>query len=109
MAASATAVDTTATMTATSTTAIDTKTTAISAMGAGGQHRRPDGGKISIIQAIVGAYGRPLEFFQPTHPEMTNNAMRTGMQELPPNSLVVIDDIDALFAGDREKKARSVR
>lgn len=69
-------------------------------------HGVPGGGKTSLIQAVAGAYGRCLAFLQPTHPDMTDDALRAAMQRVPRNALVVLEDIDALFAKDRSKKTK---
>jgi len=64
----------------------------------------PGSGKSSLIQAIAGKYERNLCFLQPTHPNMTDDAFKTCIQTAPANSLIVLEDIDALFNKDRSKK-----
>merc|ERR1712048_499750 len=65
----------------------------------------PGSGKSSLIQALAAKYERNLAFLQPTHPKMTDEAFKTCIQSAPSNSLIVLEDIDALFNKDRSKKS----
>merc|ERR1712113_777885 len=65
----------------------------------------PGSGKSSLIQALAAKYDRNLAFLQPTHPKMTDEAFKTCIQSAPANSLIVLEDIDALFNKDRSKKS----
>ena len=67
----------------------------------------PGSGKTSLIQALAAKYERNLAFLQPTHPEMTDEAFKNCIQSAPGNSLIVLEDIDALFNKDRSKKDNS--
>eukprot|EP01084_Bolivina_argentea_P039359 72735_1 len=64
----------------------------------------PGSGKSSLIQALAAKYDRNLAFLQPTHPKMTDENFKTCIQTAPGNSLIVLEDIDALFNKDRSKK-----
>eukprot|EP00488_Nonionellina_sp_1-RS-2012_P001609 TRINITY_DN2620_c0_g1_i1.p1 TRINITY_DN2620_c0_g1~~TRINITY_DN2620_c0_g1_i1.p1 ORF type:complete len:160 (-),score=45.83 TRINITY_DN2620_c0_g1_i1:30-509(-) len=68
----------------------------------------PGSGKTSLIQALAAKYDRNLCFLQPTHPKMTDQAFKTCISSAPGNSLIVLEDIDALFNADRSKKDTSV-
>merc|ERR1712157_453072 len=65
----------------------------------------PGSGKSSLIQALAAKYDRNLAFLQPSHPKMTDEAFKTCIQSAPANSLIVLEDIDALFNKDRSKKS----
>lgn len=67
----------------------------------------PGSGKTSLIQALAGKYNRNLCFLQPTHPKMTDDTFKACIQNAPANSLIVLEDIDALFTKDRSKKELS--
>lgn len=64
----------------------------------------PGSGKSSLIQALAAKYDRNLAFLQPSHPKMTDEAFKNCIQSAPDNSLIVLEDIDALFNKDRSKK-----
>merc|ERR1712079_43170 len=66
----------------------------------------PGSGKSSLIQALAAKYERNLAFLQPSHPKMTDEAFKTCIQSAPANSLIVLEDIDALFNKDRSKKSK---
>jgi len=57
----------------------------------------PGTGKTSFIQALAGAYGRHVCFLQPNDPRFTDDTFKTCLQETPENSIIVLEDIDALF------------
>ncbi|CAK4491479.1 unnamed protein product [Aphanomyces euteiches] len=64
----------------------------------------PGTGKTSLIQAMGGQYERNLYFLQPTHPKMTDDSLRAAIEKVPRKSIIVLEDIDALFDKDRRKK-----
>lgn len=57
----------------------------------------PGTGKTSFIQALAGAYRRHVCFLQPNDPRFTDDVFKTCLQEAPDNSIIVLEDIDALF------------
>jgi len=67
-------------------------------------HGVPGAGKTSLIQALAGHYNRSISFLQPTHPDMTDDSLRSAMSDLPEDTIVVLEDIDSLFAKDRSTK-----
>merc|ERR1711994_690401 len=67
----------------------------------------PGSGKTSLIQALAAKYDRNLAFVQPSHPKMTDESFKSCIQSAPANSLIVLEDIDALFNKDRSKKVHS--
>merc|ERR1719203_2615425 len=64
----------------------------------------PGSGKSSLIQALAAKFDRNLAFLQPSHPKMTDESFKNCIQSAPGNSLIVLEDIDALFNKDRSKK-----
>jgi len=64
----------------------------------------PGAGKTSLVQAIAGHFNRNICFLQPTHPDMTDDSLSDAMEELPSDTVVVLEDIDSLFALDRSNK-----
>ena len=67
----------------------------------------PGSGKTSFLQAIAGQFGRKLCFLQPSHPKMTDDGLRQAMESLPSRSIVVLEDIDALFQKREAKGANN--
>jgi len=64
----------------------------------------PGAGKTSLVQALAGAYGRNICFLQPTDPNMTDDCLADAMEDLPSDTIVVLEDIDSLFSKDRKNK-----
>merc|ERR1739848_446420 len=50
-----------------------------------------------MIQALAGAYNRNVCFLQPNDSDFTDDAFKTCLQKLPAKSILVLEDIDALF------------
>eukprot|EP01041_Mallomonas_annulata_P012213 gene12213-25643_t len=69
-------------------------------------HGVPGAGKTSLIQALAGKLNRNLYFVQPTDPQMTDDSLRSAISKVAANAIIVIEDIDALFAKDRSKKVQ---
>ena len=67
-------------------------------------HGLPGAGKTSLVQGLATKFGRNICFMQPTHPDMTDDDLQSGMQRCPANSIVVLEDIDALFEKNRDNK-----
>jgi len=65
----------------------------------------PGTGKTSIIQALAGKYKRKVCFLHAHHPKFTDDAFKKCMLEVPNKAVIVLEDIDALFGKNREKKA----
>jgi len=63
----------------------------------------PGAGKTSLIQAIAGRYKRNLAILQPSHPDMTDDSLKAAVQRVPHKSIIVLEDVDALFAEGRSK------
>jgi len=57
----------------------------------------PGTGKTSLIQALAGAYGRHVCFLQPNNPKFTDDMFKSCLQKAPEKSIIVLEDIDALF------------
>mmetsp|Transcript_7232 Transcript_7232/g.13017 ORF Transcript_7232/g.13017 Transcript_7232/m.13017 type:complete len:513 (+) Transcript_7232:23-1561(+) len=67
-------------------------------------HGVPGAGKTSLIQGLATKFQRNICFIQPTHPEMTDDDLQLGMQNVPNNSILVLEDIDSLFEKNRSTK-----
>lgn len=67
-------------------------------------HGVPGAGKTSLLQAIAGKYERNLCYASPAHPDVTDDALKTAVQSTPSQSLLVLEDIDALFTKGRTAK-----
>jgi len=65
----------------------------------------PGAGKSSFIRVLAGHLQKNLCFLQPANPNMTDEALQVCLQSTPENSIIVIEDIDALFDKDRTSKA----
>jgi len=63
----------------------------------------PGAGKTSLIQALAGRYKRNLAILQPSHPEMTDDSLKAAVQRVPHRSIIVLEDVDALFGTGRRK------
>jgi chaperone BCS1 len=57
----------------------------------------PGTGKTSFIQALAGAYGRHVCFLQPNNPKFTDDMFKSCLQKAPEKSIIILEDIDALF------------
>jgi len=57
----------------------------------------PGTGKTSFIQALAGVYGRHVCFLQPNDAKFTDDMLKSCLQKAPPKSIIVLEDIDALF------------
>merc|ERR1712151_991673 len=56
------------------------------------------------IQALAGKFGRNLCYLSPTHPELSDDSLKSAIERVPDNAIVVLEDVDALFGRGREKK-----
>ena len=66
----------------------------------------PGAGKTSLIQALAGKHGRNVCYLSPTHPEMTDDSIKSAVLKAPSRSIVILEDVDALFSKTREKKVQ---
>jgi len=62
-------------------------------------HGVPGAGKTSLIQALAGEFERAVCFLQPTHPDMTDDSLKAAIEDAPRRSIIVLEDVDALFEG----------
>eukprot|EP00756_Hemistasia_phaeocysticola_P039343 Hpha_TRINITY_DN16809_c1_g1::TRINITY_DN16809_c1_g1_i7::g.151825::m.151825/K08900/BCS1; mitochondrial chaperone BCS1 len=67
----------------------------------------PGTGKTSLIQALAGKWRRHLCFMQPTDPKFTDDMLKSAVSSAPSRSLIVFEDIDALFTKGRENRGKS--
>jgi chaperone BCS1 len=65
----------------------------------------PGTGKTSMIQALAGEIGRSICYLSPSHPDMTDDSLKSAVQETPKNAIIVLEDIDSLFGVNRAKSA----
>jgi chaperone BCS1 len=61
----------------------------------------PGAGKSSIIQALAGSIEYNICYVHPTHPKMSDAKLRHCVNEAPKSSLLIFEDVDALFGKDR--------
>lgn len=66
-------------------------------------HGVPGSGKTSLIQAIAGHFEYNVCYIHLTHPHLTDDSLRAAVNQAPKRSLLVIEDVDAIFGRDREK------
>ena len=60
----------------------------------------------SLIQALAGRFQRNVCYLSSlSHPEMTDDNLKSAVQRVPPKSIVVLEDVDALF-GDNGRGKR---
>uniref|UniRef100_A0A7S2DIS1 AAA+ ATPase domain-containing protein n=1 Tax=Haptolina brevifila TaxID=156173 RepID=A0A7S2DIS1_9EUKA len=64
----------------------------------------PGSGKTSLIQALAGKHRRNVCYLSPTHPEMTDDSIKSAVQKAPSRSILILEDVDALFSKERKKK-----
>merc|ERR1719478_1026142 len=64
----------------------------------------PGAGKTSLLTAIAGKYNRNLCILQPTDPRFTDDDLAEAIREAPAKSIIVLEDVDALFDKNREAK-----
>ena len=64
----------------------------------------PGAGKTSLLTAIAGKYRRNLCIMQPTDPRFTDDTLADAIKEAPRRSIIVLEDVDALFHKNREAK-----
>ena len=63
-------------------------------------------GKTSLIQSLAGKFRRNVCYLSSlSHPEMTDDNLKAAVQRVPARSLVVLEDVDALWEGGRLKKS----
>jgi mitochondrial chaperone BCS1 len=64
----------------------------------------PGAGKTSLLTAIAGKYRRDLYIVQPTDPRFTDDSLAEAIKDAPSRSIIVLEDVDALFDKNREAK-----
>mmetsp|Transcript_23477 Transcript_23477/g.55994 ORF Transcript_23477/g.55994 Transcript_23477/m.55994 type:complete len:495 (-) Transcript_23477:139-1623(-) len=57
----------------------------------------PGAGKTSLLQALAGKYRRNLCILQPTDPRFTDDKLADAIKDAPARSIIVLEDVDALF------------
>jgi len=62
----------------------------------------PGAGKSSVIQALAGRIEYNICYVHPTHPKMSDAKLRHSVNEAPKRSLLIFEDVDALFDKDRK-------
>merc|ERR1719473_1940821 len=67
-------------------------------------HGSPGAGKTSLIQALAGRYKRNLAVLTPSHPEMDDDGLKAAVQRVPHKSIIVLEDVDAIFGEGRSKR-----
>jgi chaperone BCS1 len=64
----------------------------------------PGTGKSSLITGLAGLLRRDVCFLQPSHPKITDDNLQCAIQKAPTRSLIVMEDVDALFDSRRKKE-----
>jgi len=67
----------------------------------------PGAGKTSLIHALAGNYERSICLVQAAHPKMTDEMFSTLIQTCPKDSILCLEDVDALFGDNRAGKDAS--
>lgn len=74
------------------------------------QHKRgylfygpPGTGKTSMIQALASHFEHNLCSVHLTHPNLTDDSLRAAVNQAPKKSILVFEDVDAIFGHNREK------
>mmetsp|Transcript_31809 Transcript_31809/g.39256 ORF Transcript_31809/g.39256 Transcript_31809/m.39256 type:complete len:496 (+) Transcript_31809:88-1575(+) len=67
----------------------------------------PGSGKTSLISVLASLHERSVGFLSPTDPEMSDDVLRSAIQNLPEKAIVVLEDVDALFTRDRQVQTRN--
>jgi len=63
----------------------------------------PGSGKTSLIQAAAGHFRRSVCYLHLSHPELTDDSLRAAVDQAPRRSVLVLEDVDAVFGPNREK------
>jgi chaperone BCS1 len=63
----------------------------------------PGTGKTSTIAALASHIDRHIAYLHVADPKMTDSKLKTAMQKVPKNCVIVLEDVDALFTADRDK------
>jgi len=66
-------------------------------------HGAPGAGKTSLIQAIAGKFEYNICYVHLANPRLTDDSLRTAVNQAPKRSVLVLEDVDALFGKHREK------
>jgi len=68
-------------------------------------HGEPGAGKTSLIQALAGRFKRNVCYLSSlSHPDMNDDNLKNAVQRVPARSLIVLEDVDALFDLDGRRK-----
>ncbi len=63
----------------------------------------PGTGKTSTITALASYTDRNVAYLHVSDPKMTDSLLKKALQTVPNKSVVVLEDVDALFGSDRTK------
>jgi chaperone BCS1 len=66
-------------------------------------HGVPGTGKTSLIQAVAGKFEYNVCYIHLSHPRLTDDSLREAVNQSPKRSLLVLEDVDAVFGRNREK------
>lgn len=71
-------------------------------------HGKPGSGKTSLIQALAGRFERNIYFLNMiTSREMDDTTLSSAVMQVPPGSIVVLEDVDSLFTHHAESATQS--
>lgn len=63
----------------------------------------PGSGKTSLIRGIAGHFQHNIGYLHLSHPQLTDDSLKQAVNQAPKRSLLVLEDVDAVFGPDREK------
>jgi len=66
-------------------------------------HGVPGTGKTSLVQALASHFEHNICHVHLTHPNLTDDSLRAAVNQAPKKSILVFEDVDAIFGRDREK------
>ncbi len=62
----------------------------------------PGNGKTSVVKALAGSLGMSIYVLMLGDPDMTDNRLHDLLARVPPNNLLLLEDIDCVFAKRRQ-------
>ena len=71
-------------------------------------HGVPGSGKSSLLAAVASHFERNLCYLQPTQQHMTDDAIKKAVMTVPEGSILVLEDVDALFHKRTANEARAL-
>ena len=67
-------------------------------------HGVPGSGKTSLIYVIAALHEMNVCYLSPANRDMTDEGLQKAVRNAPADSIIVLEDVDALFTANRKKK-----